>query len=188
MKSQRNDSKKLETAYLGGGCFWCLDAVYSRVKGVGKVTAGYAGGESINPSYEDVCTGTTGHAEVVKVEFNPKIITFDKILSIFFSVHDPTTLNRQGNDIGPQYRSLILYDTQDQKAAAEKIIKKLSKEKIYPDPVVTEVKPLEVFYTAEDYHQKYFQKNPEQAYCQTVIAPKVAKLRKTFSHVFRGQD
>jgi len=176
---------KLRSAVLGGGCFWCLDAVFSRIKGIESVTSGYAGGILDNPTYEKVLMGNTGHAEVVRIEFNPRIISYGEILNIFFSVHDPTTLNRQGNDIGPQYRSLILYDTQEQGESAEKIIRQLSKNKIYANPIVTEIVPLRKFYPAEDYHQKYFEKNPEKAYCQIVISPKIAKLRQKFNNYYK---
>lgn len=185
MKKIKNNLKKLESIVLGGGCFWCLDAVFSRVNGVISVVSGYAGGEKNNPTYGEVYTGTTGHAEVVKIEFDPAAISYKEILNIFFSVHDPTTRNRQGNDVGPQYRSIILYDTQKQREESENIIEKLEKEKLYDNPIVTEIKLLEKFYPAEDYHQKYFEKNPEQAYCQIVISPKIAKLRQKFSKYYK---
>lgn len=178
-------NNKFETAVLGGGCFWCLDAVFSRVKGIESVVSGYAGGIVENPNYEQVSMGNTGHAEVTKIEYDPKIITYEDILNIFFSVHDPTTKNRQGNDIGPQYRSIILYDTLEYKEIAKDIIKKLDEEKIYENPIVTEISPLENFYPAEDYHQKYFEKNPEKSYCQIVISPKIAKLRKKFGNYYK---
>jgi len=175
-----------ETAVLGGGCFWCLDAAYSRIKGVKSVISGYAGGAKENPTYEQVSMGNTGHAEVVRVEYDPRIISYEDILNIFFAVHDPTTLNRQGNDIGPQYRSIILCDTQESLDQTREFIKKLKKEKIFSNPIVTEVKILEKFYPAEDYHQKYFEKNPELAYCQIVISPKLSKLRQKFSHLLKN--
>lgn len=172
--------KVIKTAVLGGGCFWCLEAAFSKVKGVVSVISGYAGGTKEAPTYGDVCNGSTGHAEVIEIKYDPKIISYEEILHLFFSIHDPTTRNRQGNDIGTQYRSIILYDTQEEKLLAEKIIKKLEKEKIYPNPFVTEVKPLDKFYPAEEYHQKYFARNPDKAYCQIVISPKIAKLRQKF--------
>ena len=174
-----------ETAVLGGGCFWCIESVYSHTKGVISATSGYAGGTLNNPTYEQVSMGNTGHAEVVKVEYDLKLINYEEILEIFFSVHDPTTLNRQGNDIGPQYRSIILCDTKDKRALTEEFIKKLEKDKIFSALIVTEVKLLDKFYPAENYHQKYFEKNPEQAYCQIVISPKIAKLRQKFSHYYK---
>jgi len=180
----KNNSPKLDFAVLGGGCFWCLDEMYSRFRGVKNVTAGYAGGRKVNPNYEEVCTGNTGHAEVIKVEYDPKQINYEDLLNVFFSVHNPTTLNRQGSDVGTQYRSIILYDTQEKKELAQKIIRKFNHEEIYPDPIVTELKPLINFYPAEDYHQKYFQKNPQNFYCQAVISPKLAKVRKMFHQYY----
>lgn len=186
---------KFESIVLGGGCFWCLDAVFSRVKGVESVVSGYAGGAIDNPTYGQVSMGNTshalnqngtGHAETVKIEYDPEVINYAEILNIFFSVHDPTTLNRQGQDIGPQYRSIILYDTETQKERAEKIIKKIDKEKVYTNSIVTEIKPLTKFYPAEDYHQKYFEKNPDKAYCQIVISPKIAKLRQKLRKYYKG--
>jgi len=162
-------------AVFGGGCFWCLDAVFRRVDGVKNVTAGYAGGRRPNPNYEQVCTGVTGHAEVVEIEFDENMISYDELLDIFFQIHDPTQLNRQGNDVGSQYRSIILYLNEKQKEKALKKIKQLKKEGLN---VVTEVKPLEVFYRAEEYHQDYFTKNPYQPYCIYVVAPKVEKYLK----------
>lgn len=171
---------KSETAYLGGGCFWCLEGVFSHVKGVDSVTSGYAGGTMPDPTYEDVSTGKTGHAEVIKVDFGPNKISYEEILKIFFSIHDPTTLNRQGNDIGPQYRSIILYTNETQKNSAEKIKNEIEKKKIFANPIVTEIIPLKAFYKAEEYHQKYFEKNPHKSYCQIVIAPKIAHFREKF--------
>ena len=169
-----------EIATLGGGCFWCLDPIYAELVGVEKVEAGYSGGEVKNPSYELICTGTTGHAEVVQVTFDPKIITYEEILKIFFTIHDPTTLNRQGADVGTQYRSVIFYHDETQKETAERVIQEIEREGIWHDPIVTQVLPLDVFYVAEDYHQDYFKNNPGQGYCRVVIAPKVAKFRKTY--------
>jgi len=170
----------LELATLGGGCFWCLEAVYDQVRGVTDVVSGYSGGHVHEPTYEQVCTGTTGHAEVVQLTFDPSLITFEDILRIFFTIHDPTTLNRQGADVGTQYRSAIFYHTEEQKAAAEQLIAYLNAEKVWSAPIVTEVAPYDRFYPAEDYHQEYFARNPHQGYCQFVIAPKVAKFRQKY--------
>lgn len=167
-----------ETITLGGGCFWCLEAVYDQLKGVDDVVSGYAGGHVPRPTYQAVCTGTTGHAEVVQVRFNPQIITLDDILDVFFTIHDPTTLNRQGADVGPQYRSAIFYHTPEQQAVAER--KRQDAAALWPNPIVTEIAPLDTFYPAEDYHQEYFVNNPYQGYCMAVIAPKVAKFRKQY--------
>jgi peptide-methionine (S)-S-oxide reductase len=169
-----------EMTTLGGGCFWCLEAVYKELRGVDRVQSGYAGGQVNNPSYYDVCSGTTGHAEVVQITFNPDEVSFKEILQVFFTIHDPTTLNRQGADSGTQYRSVIFYHTPEQKEIAEQTIAELSAEKIYDDPIVTEVAPLTEFFGAEDYHQDYFERNPYQPYCMGVVAPKVAKFRKYF--------
>ncbi len=176
-----NESSALEMATLGGGCFWCLDAIYSQVKGVGRVVAGYAGGNAPNPTYKQVSYGNTGHAEVVQVSFDSSIITYEEILEIFFEIHDPTTPNRQGNDIGPQYRSIILYHSPDQKKTAETMITKLDSSGKWNRPIVTQIKQFDRFYPAEDYHQKYFEKNPNQGYCKIVISPKVEKFREKFS-------
>jgi peptide-methionine (S)-S-oxide reductase len=169
-----------EVATLGGGCFWCLEAVFKDLRGVESVVSGYAGGQVENPTYEQVCGGRTGHAEVVQVTFDPKAITFRDLLDVFFTIHDPTTKDRQGADVGPQYRSIILHHGPEQKAEAERTIADLREKDIWRAPVVTEVAPLETFYPAEDYHQDYFEQNPRQRYCQIVIAPKVAKFRKEF--------
>ncbi|PYP17687.1 MAG: peptide-methionine (S)-S-oxide reductase [Gemmatimonadetes bacterium] len=169
-----------ETATLAGGCFWCLEAAFQDLKGVERVQSGYAGGRVANPSYEQVCTGTTGHAEVVQITFDPQVVSFDDLLHVFFTIHDPTTLNRQGGDVGTQYRSAIFYHTPDQKAAAERVIAELQSEHVWDDPIVTELKPLESFYPAEEYHRDYFRRNPNQGYCSAVIAPKVAKVRKIY--------
>lgn len=171
---------KLETATLAGGCFWCLEAVYEMLRGVEKITSGYAGGHVANPDYYQVCTGTTGHAEVVQIEFDPDEITYQDILDIFFTIHDPTTLNRQGPDTGTQYRSAIFYHSPEQKEIAESTIREVDEEGAWDDPVVTEVVPLDTFYPAEEYHQQYFRRNPNQGYCQVIIAPKVAKARSVF--------
>jgi peptide-methionine (S)-S-oxide reductase len=169
-----------EIATLGGGCFWCLDAVYRQLRGVEKVESGYAGGTKPNPSYRDVCTGTTGHAEVVQITFDPNAITYRDLLDVFFTIHDPTTVDRQGGDIGPQYRSIILYNSPEQESVAREAIAAIEAEKVWDDPIVTTVEPLRAFYPAEQYHQDYFANNPRQAYCQAVIAPKVAKFRKKY--------
>jgi peptide-methionine (S)-S-oxide reductase len=171
---------KSEVATLGGGCFWCLEAVYDELKGVTDVVSGYSGGHVPNPTYEQVCGKHTGHAEVVQVTFDPEVISFRDVLKVFFTIHDPTTMNRQGNDAGPQYRSAIFCNSPEQKAAAEETIAELNREGLWPRPIVTEVTPFEAFYPAEDYHQEYFARNPYQGYCQAIIAPKVAKFRKKF--------
>lgn len=163
----------------GGGCFWCIEAVYQLVKGVKTVTPGYAGGHTENPTYDTVCSGTTGHAEVIQIKFDPKTISYRQILQIFFYVHDPTTLNRQCNDVGPQYRSIILYHDKEQQSVAEKVIRDFAP-KLWNKPVVTEIVPLEKFWPAEKYHQNYFQNNPSQAYCQVIINPKLEKFKKEF--------
>jgi peptide-methionine (S)-S-oxide reductase len=169
-----------EMVTLGGGCFWCLEAIYDQLQGVEDVVSGYSGGQVANPSYEQVCTGSTGHAEVVQITFDTEVIGFEDILRVFFTVHDPTTLNRQGADVGTQYRSAIFYHTPEQKATAEQIIAELSAEGLWANPVVTEITAFETFYPAEGYHQEYFERNPNQGYCQMVIAPKVAKFRKKY--------
>jgi peptide-methionine (S)-S-oxide reductase len=169
-----------ELATLGGGCFWCLEAVYLEMAGVQSVQSGYMGGHVVNPSYRAVCTGSTGHVEVVQVAFDPSVTTYREILEVFFAIHDPTTPDRQGNDSGPQYRSAIFYHSEDQRSAAQEIVRELDSEKIWPDPIVTEVRPAETFYVAEDYHQDYFRNNPNQPYCAYIVAPKVAKFRKKF--------
>jgi peptide-methionine (S)-S-oxide reductase len=166
-----------ETATLGGGCFWCLEAVYKDLKGVERVVSGYAGGQIENPTYEQVCGGRTGHAEVVQITYDPKVVSYRDLLDVFFTIHDPTTKDRQGADVGPQYRSIILYHSPEQKADAERAIADQGKG-VWGAPIVTEVVPLEKFWPGEDYHQDYFENNPRQRYCQIVIAPKVAKFRK----------
>ncbi|MBN1318933.1 MAG: peptide-methionine (S)-S-oxide reductase MsrA [Anaerolineales bacterium] len=171
---------KQEIATLGGGCFWCLDPIFQDVIGVEQVIAGYAGGTTPNPTYNQVCTGDTGHAEVVQVTFRPDLISYQDLLKLFFSVHDPTTLNRQGADSGTQYRSIILYHSQEQKETANRIIRELDQSGVWKNPIVTRVEPFTVFYPAEEYHQGYFANNPNAGYCQFVIAPKVAKFRKNF--------
>ena len=175
----KNDPK--ETATLGGGCFWCLEPLFKDLAGVEQALVGYSGGTAPDPSYCDVCTGRTGHAEVVQITFDPKVISFRNILEVFFSVHDPTTPNRQGADIGPQYRSIILHHSEDQKEIAEQVIQELEATNKWDAPIVTEIAPFNVFYRAEDYHQQYFKSNPRQPYCRIVIEPKVAKFRKQYS-------
>ncbi|MFN2149567.1 MAG: peptide-methionine (S)-S-oxide reductase MsrA [Anaerolineales bacterium] len=181
MSNRENESRRRETATLGGGCFWCLDPVFSELDGVEQVVVGYAGGETADPSYEQVCTGRTGHAEVVQVTFDPSHISYRELLEIFFSVHDPTTLNRQGADVGSQYRSIILTSDETQVQTARSVIDEFSDQQVWPNPIVTQVEALQAFYPAEDYHQDYFNKNPGQGYCQVVIAPKMSKFRKTFT-------
>jgi peptide-methionine (S)-S-oxide reductase len=169
-----------EVATLAGGCFWCLEAVFDDLRGVESVESGYAGGSVPNPTYTEVCAGTTGHAEVVQVTFDPQVISFRELLEIFFTIHDPTTLNRQGADVGTQYRSAIFYHSPEQKEIAEKTITQLNVEGIWGSPIVTEVVPLKEFYVAEDYHQEYYARNPSQGYCRMVVEPKVAKFRQKF--------
>jgi peptide-methionine (S)-S-oxide reductase len=171
--------EELETATLGAGCFWCVEAVFDELKGVKDVVSGYAGGQTPNPTYRQVCEGNTGHAEVVQVRFDPTEISYADLLRVFFTVHDPTTLNRQGADVGTQYRSAIFTHSNEQAAIADTVIAEIEAERVYPDPIVTEVRPLSgPFYPAEDYHQEYFANNPSQPYCAAVVAPKVAKFRK----------
>lgn len=176
----------LEVATLAGGCFWCLEAVYDELKGVVKVVSGYTGGHVRNPSYREVCTGATGHAEAVQITFDPAQVTYRELLEVFFSIHDPTTLNRQGADVGTQYRSAIFYHSAEQKKTAEALMAELQAENPWGRPLVTELAPVEAFYPAEDYHQEYFARNPEQGYCTVVIAPKLEKFRHTFTHLLKG--
>ncbi len=170
-----------ETTTLAGGCFWCLEAVYDDMEGVLSVESGYMGGRQPKPTYRDVCTGRTGHAEVVQVNFDPDVVSFRDILEVFFAIHDPTTLNRQGNDVGTQYRSAIFYHSEEQKATAEQVIKELTAERAFPEPIVTEIQPASTFYVAEDYHQEYFANNPQQPYCAYIVAPKLQKFRHKFA-------
>jgi peptide-methionine (S)-S-oxide reductase len=170
-----------EVATLGGGCFWCIEAVFADLQGVTQVESGYTGGHVVNPTYREVCGGRTGHAEVVNVTFDPNRISFKDILQVFFTIHDPTTLNRQGADVGTQYRSAIFYHSPEQKMVAEQVIGELNAAQLWNAPIVTELAPADVFYRAEDYHQDYFKNNPYQPYCQVVVAPKVAKFRKQFT-------
>jgi peptide-methionine (S)-S-oxide reductase len=176
----------LEVATLAGGCFWCLEAVYDDLKGVVDVVSGYTGGHVRNPSYREVCTGTTGHAEAVQITFDPAQITYRELLEVFFSIHDPTTLNRQGADVGTQYRSAIFYHTAEQKKTAEAVMTALQVDNPWGRPIVTELAPMEAFYPAEEYHQEYFARNPEQGYCTVVIAPKLEKFRHKFTHRLKG--
>ena len=174
-----------ETATLAGGCFWCLEAVYDDMEGVLSVESGYMGGRQPNPTYRDVSTGRTGHAEVVQVTFDPDVVSFRDILEVFFAIHDPTTLDRQGNDVGTQYRSAIFYQSDQQRLTADQVIRELTGEHAFPDPIVTEVAPASTFYLAEDYHQEYFANNPQQPYCSYVVAPKVRKFRQKFAKKVR---
>jgi len=167
-----------EVATLGGGCFWCLEAVYEHLRGVERVVPGYAGGHVPNPTYEQVCSGATGHAEVVQITFDPAVVSYHDLLEVFFSIHDPTTLNRQGPDVGTQYRSVIFYHSPEQRATAEQVITQLGAAGVWPDPIVTQLVPFGGFYPAEAYHHQYFRRNPDQPYCRLVVAPKVAKFRK----------
>ena len=184
MQKNSNPPNHFEVATLAGGCFWCLEAVYTLLKGVVKSVSGYSGGAITNPSYREVCSGTTGHAEVVQVTFDPQQISYKELLEIFFTIHDPTTLNRQGNDIGTQYRSAIFYHNPEQKAIAEQVIKEIEAARIWDRPIVTEMVRFTAFYPAEEYHQDYFNRNPGQPYCQVIIAPKVAKFRQKYiSHL-----
>ena len=176
----------IETATLGGGCFWCTEAVYDQLKGVTDVVSGYMGGKTPNPTYELICTGATGHAEVVQVQFDNEIVRFEDVLNVFFTIHDPTTLNRQGNDSGTQYRSAVFYHSESQKQLAENYLKVIDDEKIYDAPLVTEITPLGTFYPAEKYHQNYFNANPNQGYCRAVIPPKLEKLKKLFADKLRS--
>ena len=175
----------LKTATLAGGCFWCLEAVFLGVKGVEAVESGYTGGHAANPSYQEVCRGTTGHAETVRVHFDPDVVSYDDLLHIFFTIHDPTTLNRQGNDIGSQYRSAIYYHDAEQKQIAEQVMAEIADAGIWSGALVTELEPAGEFFVAEDYHQDYFANNPDQAYCRAVVAPKVAKFRSKFAHLMK---
>lgn len=169
-----------EVITLGGGCFWCVEAIFDELKGVVQVESGYSGGSVANPTYRQVCTGTTGHAEVIQVTFDPKVISLKELLQVFFTVHDPTTLNRQGPDVGTQYRSVVFYRNTEQKAVTEQVIKEVQEAKIWDDPIVTELAPFKAFYRAEDYHQEYFKLNGTQPYCRFVIAPKIAKFRQQY--------
>ncbi len=174
-----------EIAVLGGGCFWCLESIFDQIKGVKSAESGYAGGTVKNPTYQQVCSGSTGHAEVVRIAYDKDIITYRDLLEVFFYIHDPTTLNRQGNDVGSQYRSIILYKNQEQEKIAKEVIEELEEQNIYDDPIVTEVEPLDAFYLAEDYHQNYYENNRGQGYCQMVISPKIGKFKEKFSDLLK---
>jgi len=173
-------STATEVATLAGGCFWCIEAIFAELRGVSRVESGYSGGSVPNPTYRQVCTGETGHAEVVQISFDPTLVSFRELLKVFFSVHDPTTLNRQGADVGPQYRSAIFYHSEDQRRIAEEVIQELTASRTWPAPIVTEVVPFRAFYKAEDYHQEYFKQHGDQPYCRLVIAPKLAKFRDAY--------
>lgn len=175
----------METAIFGGGCFWCTEAVFQQVRGVISVVSGYAGGSKNDPSYEQVSMGTTGHAEVIKIDFEPEIVSFQDLLEVFFATHDPTTLDRQGADAGTQYRSTILYTTEEQKSIAQEFIKKVTEEKIFENPIVTKVEALDQFFPAEEYHQNYYQQNKDKPYCQVVINPKLAKFKAKFASLLK---
>ena len=177
---------KEEVATLAGGCFWCLEAVYDQMQGVHSVESGYTGGQTDRPTYESVCGGRTGHAEAVKISFDPSMVTYREILEVFFVIHDPTTLNRQGNDVGTQYRSAIFYHSPEQKRVAEEVIASLAREKVYANPIVTELAAASTWHEAEPYHQEYFARNPFQGYCTAVVGPKVAKFRKQFTDKLKG--
>lgn len=187
-KSQNQPTANMtEVAVFGGGCFWCTEAVFSELRGVEKVEPGYSGGTVANPSYEQVCTNRTGHAEVIQVTFDPALITYRELLEVFFTTHDPTTLNRQGADVGMQYRSVVFYNGQDQRKVADEVIAQLTSERVFGKPIVTQVVPLEAFYPAEDYHHDYFRKNPSEGYCRAVISPKVAKFRSHYKDKLKTQ-
>lgn len=181
-------NQQREVATLAGGCFWCLEAVFDDLRGVESVESGYMGGNVVNPTYRQVCAGTTGHAEVVQVTFDPQVVSFRELLEVFFTIHDPTTLNRQGADVGTQYRSAIFYHSPEQKEVAEKTISELNAEGIWDAPIVTEVSPAEEFYVAEDYHQEYYAQNASQPYCRAVVAPKVAKFRQKFLEKLKSRS
>ena len=176
----------MEKATFGAGCFWCVEAIFQNLEGVDLVISGYTGGQLDNPTYQQICTGTTGHAEVTQITYDPEIISFKELLEIFWTTHDPTTINRQGNDVGAQYRSAVFYHNQDQKEEAEKMMGLLEESHIWPNPMVTELSPIEIFYPAEDYHQNYFNEHGEQPYCQIVIKPKVEKLKKLFGNKIKN--
>ncbi len=180
-------SQDLQTATLAGGCFWCLEAVFDQLRGVESVESGYSGGRVQDPSYHDVCTGRTGHAESVQITFDPSVISYGDLLNVFFAIHDPTSLNRQGNDVGTQYRSAIFYHDEAQKAEAERVVGDLNAQHIWDKPIVTEVTKFDQFYPAEDYHQEYFAKNPYQPYCMAIVAPKVSKFRRHFMDRLKKQ-
>lgn len=177
----------LQTATFGAGCFWCIETIFSRLIGVDSVISGYTGGDNENPTYDEVCSGSTNHAEVVKVEFDPSLVSYETLLQVFFTIHDPTTLNRQGNDVGSQYRSVAYFEDDEQKAAILAAIETLTASREFSDPIVTEVSPTTTFYAAESYHQNYFENNLENRYCQLVVAQKVQKFLATFAHLLKGE-
>lgn len=183
-----NKQKNLEKATFGAGCFWCVEAIYELVKGIEYVESGYSGGHVENPSYKEVTTGTTGHAEVARIHFDPDVISYEELLEVLWHTHNPTTLNRQGNDVGPQYRSVIFYHNEEQKEIAEKSLKKTDESDLWDDPIVTKIQPLENYYVAENYHQNYFENNPNAGYCSIVIAPKVKKFKKEFSYLLKDKE
>lgn len=185
MNLENNSSSSISVATLGAGCFWCVEAMFQRLRGVEQVISGYAGGHVEHPSYKAVCSGETGHAEVCRIEFDESVISFETLLEVFFTTHDPTTLNRQGGDVGTQYRSVIFYHDMAQKATAEQVKAHFDAAKIYPDPIVTEISPLTNYYDAENYHQNYFNDNPNQGYCSAVVNPKVQKFRAKFTHLLK---
>lgn len=187
-EEKMNQNSNLAKATFGGGCFWCTEAVYQEIDGVHSVTSGYSGGKKANPTYEEICSGFTGHAEVVRIEFDPQKVSFAQLLEVFWRTHDPTTLNRQGADVGTQYRSVIFYENESQKEIAEEIRSKLDESGAFAGPIVTEISPAEKFYPAEKYHQDYFSRNPEQGYCRAIIAPKLSKFRKAFDGILRKND
>jgi peptide-methionine (S)-S-oxide reductase len=184
-KTEISDPDQVQQATFGAGCFWCVEAIYQRVNGVISVESGYSGGHVDNPTYREVTSGETGHAEVVRVDFDPAVISFEELLEVFWHTHDPTTLNRQGADVGPQYRSAIFYHNDEQKEIAEKSLRNTNESDLWSDPIVTEISPLINYYTAEDYHQNYFNNNPNAGYCSVVIAPKVQKFKKDFPHLLQ---
>jgi peptide-methionine (S)-S-oxide reductase len=187
-----DETKKAESktklATFGGGCFWCTEAVFLRLKGVRKVVSGYTGGRTVNPTYQQVCEGTTGHAEVIQVEYDPTEITYEQLLDVFMHTHDPTTLNRQGADVGTQYRSSVFFHNEEQKDAAKKVIDELNKSGDFDDPIVTTLEEMKKFYPAEEYHQNYFELNPGQGYCRAVVGPKVAKFQKRYKELLKRED
>ncbi|MDE2824095.1 MAG: peptide-methionine (S)-S-oxide reductase MsrA [Chloroflexota bacterium] len=183
--SRSSDGNRLAT--LAGGCFWCLEAVYNELHGVESVVSGYAGGHDLSPTYEAVCSGTTGHAEVVQIAYDPDMVSFRELLEVFFTIHDPTTLNRQGNDVGTQYRSAVYYHDEEQRLIAEEVIEEMTVAEVWDDPIVTEITALDMFFEAEEYHQRYFEKNPFQPYCFVVVRPKVSKFRKKFVSKLKKQ-
>lgn len=184
-EKKMTSTENLDTATFAGGCFWCIEAIFQQVEGVAQVKSGYTGGGVVNPTYNDVCSGSTGHAEAIQVVYDPRSVSFAKLLEVFFTVHDPTTLNRQGADVGSQYRSAIFYQSNDQKKLAEEVISRLNSSGTWPNPIVTEVKPLKTFYVAENYHQNYFNDNKQQPYCQIVIKPKMEKFNKVFKEILK---